>query len=69
VVKGTERASIEQAVMVSQGSVEGLEAMGFADYNAWADAVTNHSKFAQVGHATLKGRLQYQTHFIGHLAA
>jgi hypothetical protein len=67
--EGAERTSIEQAVEFSQSSTKEEESWGFAAYDAWADAVANHAKFKQVTDATLKGRLQYHSHFIGHLAA
>ena len=63
-----ERQVLEYGTCLSQGLVHGNESWGFEAYKRWACAVEDEGT-GDLSEDILKGRLQYHTHFIGHLAA
>ena len=62
------RKVLEYGIDLSRGSISGNESWGVETYERWACAVEDEEN-ETVTEDVLKGRLQYHTRFIGHLAA
>ena len=63
-----ERQSLDLGVCHSQGAEVGHTGWGFEAYERWAQALQAED-IVDLDEDTLRGRLDYHTHFVGHLAA
>ena len=63
-----ERGVLENGIRLSSGATAGGEARGFESYRAWAQAVEDDD-IEGLHEGVLRGRLQYHTNYVGHLAA
>jgi hypothetical protein len=64
-----EQRVLEQGVELSREATTAERAWGLAAYDAWAHAVEEDEHFAEAADSVIKGRLEYHTHFVGHLAS
>lgn len=63
-----DRRVLENGTSLSKGGVTGYEARGSESYRAWAEAVEDGG-IEDLSDEVLRGRLQYHTNYVGHLAA